>query len=180
MNYAKNFQDILSIEHLWTTAFGIFPFFRTPLSSCSWIMISSEIRHESFIMRSNQQGCSIKKVFLKFRKIRRKTPVPEFLILWSCRPESCNFIKKETLAQAFSSEFCEIFKSTLLQNISGRLLLYYSISYSRSSFFQCSEAVVYMCSINKVFRNMLRNSHENTCARISFLIKLLPHRLQLY
>ena len=28
--------------------------------------------------------------------------------------EACNFIKKETLAQAFFCEFCEIFKSTFL------------------------------------------------------------------
>ena len=28
------------------------------------------------------------------------------------RPQACNFIKKETLAQVFSCEFCEIFKST--------------------------------------------------------------------
>ena len=28
------------------------------------------------------------------------------------RPEACNFIKKETLAQVFSSEFCEISKNT--------------------------------------------------------------------
>ena len=27
-------------------------------------------------------------------------------------PEACNFIKKETLAQVFSFEFCEIFKNT--------------------------------------------------------------------
>ena len=26
--------------------------------------------------------------------------------------EACNFIKKETLAQVFSCEFCEIFKNT--------------------------------------------------------------------
>ena len=35
----------------------------------------------------------------KFCKIHRKTPVPQ----------ACNFIKKETLAQAFSCEFYEIF-----------------------------------------------------------------------
>ena len=33
----------------------------------------------------------------KFRKIHRKTP------------KACNFIKKETLAQVISCEFCEIF-----------------------------------------------------------------------
>ena len=27
-------------------------------------------------------------------------------------PEPCNFIKKETLAQLFSCEFCEIYKNT--------------------------------------------------------------------
>ena len=27
-------------------------------------------------------------------------------------PEACNFIKKDTLAQVFSCEFCEIFKNT--------------------------------------------------------------------
>ena len=29
------------------------------------------------------------------------------------RPQACIFIKKETLAQVFSCEFCEIFKNTL-------------------------------------------------------------------
>ena len=33
-----------------------------------------------------------------------------------------NFIEKETLAQVFSCEFCEIFKNTFV-NTSGRLLL---------------------------------------------------------
>ena len=28
------------------------------------------------------------------------------------KPEACNFIKKETLAQVFSCEFCKIYKST--------------------------------------------------------------------
>ena len=37
----------------------------------------------------------------KFRKIHRKTPVRVSLFY-------CNFIKKETLAQAYSCEFCEI------------------------------------------------------------------------
>ena len=29
-----------------------------------------------------------------------------------CRPQASNFINKETLAQVFSCEFCEIFKNT--------------------------------------------------------------------
>ena len=57
-----------------------------------------------------------KKCSEKFRKIHRKTPVPEF-------PFNKNFIKKETLAQMFSCEFCEIFKNTIFQNTPVRLLL---------------------------------------------------------
>ena len=35
-------------------------------------------------------------------------------VLWKkMLPEACNFIKKETQAQMFSIEFCEIFKNTL-------------------------------------------------------------------
>ena len=35
-----------------------------------------------------------------------------------------------------------------------------------------TEAVVLWCSVNKVFLEILQNSQENTCARVSFLIKL--------
>ena len=45
--------------------------------------------------------------------------------------QACNFIKKETLAQVFSCEFCEISKNTFLQNTSGRLLLFIVIEHLR-------------------------------------------------
>ena len=45
-----------------------------------------------------------KRFSYKFRKIHRKTPVPE--------PKACNFIKKESLTQVFSCEFCKISKNT--------------------------------------------------------------------
>ena len=38
--------------------------------------------------------------------------MPKTLFHQSCRPETCNFIKKETLAQVFSSRFCQISKNT--------------------------------------------------------------------
>ena len=53
-----------------------------------------------------------KKCSLKFSKIRKKLPVKESLFFINCRPEVGNFIKKANLAQAFSSEFCEISKNT--------------------------------------------------------------------
>ena len=49
--------------------------------------------------RSNHWRCSIKKIVLKdFAKI-----------------QACNFIKKETLAQVFSSEFGDIFKNVFFK-----------------------------------------------------------------
>ena len=49
-------------------------------------------------------------VFSEIRKIHRKTPVPESLF-WN-KVAACNFIKKETLTQVFSCEFCQISKNT--------------------------------------------------------------------
>ena len=43
-----------------------------------------------------------------------------------------------------------------------------------------AEAVVRRCSIKKVFLKISQNSQEDTCARISFLIKLQAWELQLY
>ena len=37
---------------------------------------------------------------------------------------------------------------------------------------QYIEAVVWRCSVKKVFLKISQNSQENTCARVSFLIKL--------
>ena len=42
------------------------------------------------------------------------------------------------------------------------------------------EAVVQRCSAKKVFLEILQNSQENACARVTFLIKLQAWGLQLY
>ena len=41
----------------------------------------------------------------------------DFFKKWK-KPDACNFIKKETLAQVFSCEFCEI-SENILQNTSS-------------------------------------------------------------
>ena len=45
------------------------------------------------------------------------------------------------------------------------------------SFVGISEAVVQRCSVEKVFLEILQNSQENTCTRVSFLIKLQTYGL---
>ena len=61
----------------------------------------------------------------------------------------------------FSCEFCELFKNTCFIEIYKRLVLKHQ-----------AEAVVQKCSVKKVFLEIWQNSQENTCARVSFLIKL--------
>ena len=91
--------------------------------------------------------------------------------------------QKETPPQKFSCWFFQIFKNHIsLQNNSRRLLLqiqYWDLrfkSYSnRNSLLKNAfllEAVVWRCSVKKMFLEILQNSQENTRARVSFLIKL--------
>ena len=76
-------------------------------------------------IRSSHQSCSMKKDVLRnFAKSAGKHLCqslilnkvvgvsPFFNCLISFQPQACNFIKKETLAQVFSCEFCEISKNT--------------------------------------------------------------------
>ena len=68
------------------------------------------------------QRCSVKKVLLETSQNSAKLCL---------RPQACNFIKKDTLAQVFSREFCEISKNTFFQRtplvaVSGLVLLFVS------------------------------------------------------
>ena len=44
--------------------------------------------------------------------VLQKNPPKALLKKKKIRHETCNFVKKETVAQAFSCELCEIFKKT--------------------------------------------------------------------
>ena len=57
-----------------------------------------------YIHRDSHQRCSIEKlVFRDFAKLTGKLLCQSFFI--KKETEACNFIKKETMAQAFSCEF---------------------------------------------------------------------------
>ena len=53
-----------------------------------------------------------RKHFFKIQKKPRKTSLTNFQESCKLLTEACNCIKKETLVQTFSWEFCEIFKNT--------------------------------------------------------------------
>ena len=59
-------------------------------------------KHSEIFTQSDVQKCSVKKVFLEVSQNSQEDT-------WGC-----NFIKKETLAQVFSCEFCKISKNTFL------------------------------------------------------------------
>ena len=69
--------------------------------------------------------------------------------------------------------FPKSLRTLSLQNTSRRLLLYFEKYHPRRfkniSQFRSSRQ---RCSINTVFLKISQNSQENTCARVSFLIKL--------
>ena len=54
--------------------------------------------------KQSSRGVLIKEVFLEISQNLPESPC--------ARPQDCNFIKKETLAQVFSYKFCEICKNT--------------------------------------------------------------------
>ena len=59
------------------------------------------------------QTCSLKKVFLEMSQNSQESTRARISFLIKL-PETCNFIKKEILAQVFYCEFCEISKSAFL------------------------------------------------------------------
>ena len=74
------------------------------------------------------QRCFLKKLFLKFSQNSQGNTCARASFLIKLHGSACSFIKKETLAQAFSCEFCEIFKSIfLIEHLRWRLLEYLAV-----------------------------------------------------
>ena len=58
------------------------------------------------------RGLLWKKVFFKISQNSQENTYARVYFLVKLQVDACNLIKKETLAQVFSCEFCEIFKNT--------------------------------------------------------------------
>ena len=70
------------------------------------------IKIKAAIKRSSQRRCSVKKVFLQMSQNSQEKTSGRVSFLIKLQALSCIFIKKETLAQVLSCEFCEISKNT--------------------------------------------------------------------
>ena len=62
------------------------------------------------ISKSSHQTCFVNKVFLEISQNSQENTCARDSVL-IVAGGACNFIKKESLAQVFSCEFCEIFKN---------------------------------------------------------------------
>ena len=83
------------------------------------VLLLAILRHYSLLYRSSHRRCSLKKVFLKISRNSQENTCARvsFLIklhTFGLRLKACKFIKKETLAQVFSCEFCENFKNSAI------------------------------------------------------------------
>ena len=65
---------------------------------------------------------SIKKLFLEFRNIHRKTPVLKSLFNKVTSLQACNIIKNRLQLKCFSVNFAKFFRTSILKNIWERLL----------------------------------------------------------
>ena len=75
---------------------------------------NSEVKFHVFQPISGMVQCRSSRPEVFFKKSISKN-LAKFTGKHLCWPEACNFIKKETLSQVFSREFCEIFKSTFFK-----------------------------------------------------------------
>ena len=111
-----------------------------PMRGKSWTNVMEKLSkliiyavHLELIAEAATRSVLWKKVFQKFHKIDRKRPVPVM--------QACNSIKKETLAQVLSCEFCEISKNTFFTehlsttafDLASKMLVLQGIRHKRGS-----------------------------------------------
>ena len=67
---------------------------------------------EGFLQKQPPEGFYNKKLFLEISQISQENTCARVSFLIKLQSWACNFIKKESLAQVLSCEFCEISKNT--------------------------------------------------------------------
>ena len=91
----------------------------------SWYL-SDNFADKAYTILTQKVSCSysISIQHPALKKILKLVNRGIILVRSSQMPESCIFIKKRSLAQVFSCEFCKILKNNFLQSIFGRLLFF--------------------------------------------------------
>ena len=87
--------------------------FNTFANLMSEILLNERLHHGNFSMKKFYQ----KNTFLTAEAVVRRCSKKGVLRNFSNRPQACNFIKKDSLAQVFSCQFFEISKNTFFYRI---------------------------------------------------------------
>ena len=74
--------------------------------------LSLQIRESQYNPEAVARRCSVKKMSLEVLQNSQESTFATVSFLIKLQSEACNFIKKETQAQVFSCEFCQISKNT--------------------------------------------------------------------
>ena len=82
---------------------------------------------------------------------------------------SLNMVEEELVLQ---DGFCYKAPEAITAYKKKKLIFQLTAIEKRMENFQTQEAVTRRCSVKKMFLEISQNSQENTCARVSFLIKL--------
>ena len=78
-----------------------------------FIMQSQIFQNKCVFREVVVRRCSVEKIFLKISQNSKENTCARI-----SRPQACNFIKKETLAQVLSFEFCKISQNTFFYRTS--------------------------------------------------------------
>ena len=103
------------------------------------------------LSRSSHRRCSVgKEVFLKISQISQENTCSRVSFLIELQAETCSFIKKDTLAQVFSFEFCEISKNTFFTEHLWETASMYGIQVGYVSFWIHLQQIYQGCSVFQV------------------------------
>ena len=83
-------------------------------------------------------------------------------------PQSANSRKRESFTRIYLLDY----KSLIQDDFLAKFLCMKKQQENLLVIYQMPETVIGRCSVKKVFLEILQNSQENTCAIVSFLIKL--------
>ena len=86
------------------------------------------LKFSRHVKEAATKRCSVKKMFLEILQNSQENSCARVSFLKKIQTETCNFIKKKTLAQVFSCEFCEILRTPFCIEHLGwpRLTLYWA------------------------------------------------------
>ena len=122
-------------------------------------MTNVNVEHymEDVITEAVVQRCSVKKMFLEVSQNSQENTCARVSFLIKLQTEACNFIKKETLTQVFSYEFCEISKNIFFRRTP--LVAAYVIRYQKTKQAKNGKKTIFERLYGAVFQFFMQKNY---------------------